>query len=663
MYQLVSLKENRAMRMLLVMLLGVGFVIAKIDAPRAQSILPGNKLIYKAPIDECFYGVGNPNNTPAGFQSPCPSGSTAKVDGAYIWGMTESVGSSGKYIWFGTVDNYLCQVIQTLFAATGTTPPTSGLQTPSYVCEFNQSQSPNPGPAAGNFDWRQPQIYHYNLNSPASPPVLATLTTGMANDLSHTQGLRSAGSSDKIVFLAGPSGAANPSFAPGPALFPGSITLFAFTPSGTPIGSTTISKYTDIRKWVFVNGNLYTGVQNASDATGRVLLWVGTTTNPFTCPVGTSNCYNGFQEVGYLDAEAANLTTMNGRIYATTWGGFNGPAARTPNKCPSLQPFPGATNQQCQTGLWVSPPLPLTPTSNWTEIWDVSQYEPDPATAFSIVGGAVEAYNGQIYWGTMQVPMTGYITHCLIEGPADPKGCPSNSIKPANALASLILTVRPTSVFRSNGSATQPTTELLYGAAQLPLYNVGSQTWTLVNNKMGVSPTYGPIGFGNPFNAYTWSAAVYQNRLYLGTFDWSYLAYDAFSALVSTMAGLDPNNGPLSTTNVQSVLNNLPSDPWWSWSQTTSFIQALKNKNPGLAFGADLWRFDSPNGPAKAESNNGLGNYLNYGIRSMVADPNQSQLWVGTANPMNLKTTPGQPPGLPYGGGWEFRALTGAPVF
>jgi hypothetical protein len=669
---------SRAVRTALVGLLGAGFVPLHTGFAQAQSILQ-NKLIYKAKVDECFYGIGDPKNTPANFQSPCPNGAVSKVNGAYVWGMTESsVSASESYIWFGTVNDYLCQVIQTLFVATNTTP--LPFKTPSYVCEFNKSQFPNPGPSAGNFDWRLPQIYRYNLKTPATPPVLATksngmLTSGMETHLSQTQGIRSAGSTDKIVFLGGPSGQAGLPYdgSNGPALFANSITLFAFTPAGTPKGSKRLP-YTDIRKWVFANGHLYAGVQ-FPNGTGGVLHWVGTPNAPFSCPQGNLNCDSGFEIVGKTDAEVANLTTLNGRLYATTWGGFNGPFSRKLPLDPSYCPYTtGAiAGSNCLSGLWVSPAFhstsngtALSPadSENWKETWHVGQYEPDFATAFSIVGGAVEAYKGQIYWGTMQVPMTGYITHCLLDASIDPKACSLNDATPAGALAALILTVRPTAVFRNNGSVSQPVTESLYGAAKLPKYTATGATsgaWGLADNKMGgVAPTFGPIGFGNPFNAYSWSSAVYQNRFYIGTFDWSYVAYDGLSALASVL-GFDPNSGPLSSTNLQTLLNNYPttlptSDDLWKWSETSAFIQALKQQNTSLAFGADLWRFDSATVAAKAESINGLGNPLNYGIRSMVSDT--ARLWPGTANPMNLKTTPGQP-----NGGWEFRALTGQPVF
>ena len=34
---------------------------------------------------------------------------------------------------------------------------------------------------------------------------------------------------------------------------------------------------------------------------------------------------------------------------------------------------------------------------------------------------------------------------------------------------------------------------------------------------------YGAAGFGNPEAYYMWSSSVYQNRLYFGTLDWSFI--------------------------------------------------------------------------------------------------------------------------------------------
>jgi hypothetical protein len=65
-------------------------------------------------------------------------------------------------------------------------------------------------------------------------------------------------------------------------------------------------------------------------------------------------------------------------------------------------------------------------------------------------------------------------------------------------------------------------------------------------------------------------------------------------------------------------------------------------------YGADLYRIDSAGSAAQSVSLNGMGNPMNYGIRTMVHD--SSALYIGTANPMNLNPE----------GGWELIKLIDA---
>ena len=90
------------------------------------------------------------------------------------------------------------------------------------------------------------------------------------------------------------------------------IYLFAFTPTGTFLGSTELTAYSDIRRWVYTNGQLYAGVQ-AQDKTGRVLHWIGNTQNPFL-----------FEEVAAIESDVAYITALGDQLYATTWAaGFS----------------------------------------------------------------------------------------------------------------------------------------------------------------------------------------------------------------------------------------------------------------------------------------------------------------------------------------------------
>ena len=106
--------------------------------------------------------------------------------------------------------------------------------------------------------------------------------------------------------------------------------------------------------------------------------------------------------------------------------------------------------------------------------------------------------------------------------------------------------------------------------------------------------------------------AVYKEKLFVGTMDWSYVA-----------AGLLPVEMVDGVITVGDI--TLPA--------ASSF------------FGADMFAISEDSKRAKAFSLNGMGNNLNYGVRTMEATSNG--LVVGTANPMNLNAR----------GGWELIGL------
>jgi hypothetical protein len=565
-------------------------IAAAVAAPSAASLQV--KVLNKAPDDECFVSIGSPNNLyPA--TPPCAMG-IPKVNGAYIWGMTNSANN----LWYGTVANTLCTAIAGILTSAGV--PLVPFQTDSYVCEFDKSNflvdNPSVPPALG--DWRPPKIFSYDK-------VTGVVTDRTPNDplINQTLGFRSAGSINDLVILAGPA------LAPFGTL-PAGVNVFAFRNStGKYLGSTTLTQFSDIRSWITLNvpsqvdpNVLYTGVQNkpapAGAGGGSILRWAGSLKNPFK-----------FSVVGNLDNEPAYLAASANQLFATTWGGINSP-------------------KHLLSGLWISPkigPAGLTPANanGWNEIWRADDYEADPVTAQTILGGAIGFYNGQVYWGTMQVPLTGALAHYTAYPPMKP---PS----PTDVATTIIDTTRPVAIFRccTTGSSIlkAPGTELLYGNSLMGVYTQANG-WQTIPNAMGVEPSLGPAGFGNPFNTYAWSAARFKDRLYFGTFDWSFIASDLLTSLIPAVGGVNPSDVAQIVTQVIQVLNPL-----------------------AINYGGDLWSF-GPSGPATAESLYGVGNYLNYGIRTMV--PTKTTLYLGTANPMNLRTDPANPPL----GGYELLGL------
>jgi len=503
-------------------------------------------LLAKAQPDECFSTIGG--------STTCAEGQTKnKVNQAYLWGLTQS----GNNLWFGTAPNVLC-LAGSLF---GSTDP---VLNESYVCEYGSSQYVDPivgqiglvEPGVG--DWRPPEVWAYETTSgilvdktPPDPRIHTTV------------GLRAAGSLGDMVFLGGPN-------------FSGGVNLFAFNgATGAYLGSTVMAAYNNIRKMLVYDGVLYLAF--GSSTGGTVLKWTGTVGNPFQ-----------FEVVGTLDSDAAEIVAHNGRIFVSTWPAMPGSGA------------PGS-----YSALYMSPAVltgGLTPADAvaWQKVFQITSYEPDPVTAYTVGGGGMASFGGYLYWSTMQVPGTGLAAF------EEAYGEPADDIALYTAAFN---TMRPTIVFRGRdfGLPTQKI-ELLYGDATLPVY-YGAE-WTYMPNNMSATPLYGGAGYGNFFNAYTWSMAVYNNQLYAGTFDWSWVAH--------------VNLG-----------QELPE------SITI----------PDETYGADLFVFKDAKSAAKPISYYGVGNYLNYGIRNMLVA--NGKLYLGSANAMNLETAAGKP-----NGGWELIELS-----
>jgi hypothetical protein len=536
--------------------------------PTIQTTLRG-----KAVPDECYKGLGL-NGPPPVAKPPCASPAVPKVNQGYVWSMA----AAADDVWFGTVPNPLC-----LTESNSNLLVTNPYQTDSWACEFGDSPysqkygGPLP-PTVG--DYRPPSIFVYNKTSGALTDVTpmqnsAPLTGG-------TFGFRASGVIGDLVLVAGP------------ALASGGINLFAFQASTRSfLALRTLPGYNNIRRFISFNGVLYAAVGRTGGG-GAILRWTGSYSNDSggRC----RNCFK-FDVVGNLDADAADLTVHNGRLYATTW--------------------PNNPSQAVLAGLWMSPVLPdsglsASDANSWSEVWRADSYEPDPVIVLSYGGGALASFDGYLYWGTMNEPWLS--TSVWVNQYGTPK-------TPAQQAAVFSGTMRSTVMFRGKDFDTQsPTIDLVYGNDKLPVYTPsagGGGSWSLAPNKMPAGHNhalYGASGYGYLFNAYTWAMTVWNNRLWVGTMDWSYLASRGFG------------------------LFGISVPP--------------KLINPST-FGGDLYSFANSNSPANPESLTGVDNYTDYGIRNML--PSGGSLFLGMANNMNLLTNPNGP--LPLGG-WELIEAT-----
>jgi hypothetical protein len=261
-------------------------------------------------------------------------------------------------------------------------------------------------------------------------------------------------------------------------------------------------------------------------------------------------------------------------------------------------------------GIWMSPELDVQgrltalDAESWQRVWSIADYEPERSVALSTAGGALMSYRGDLYWGTMHVPGLSL----LIWRSLNPEATEDE------ARAAVLGTYRPISIFRARGLGTpDETIELLYGNERLPRY-MPESGWGIVDNNMGQVPKYGLAGFNNFFNSYTWWMEVFDGRLFVGTMDFLYLG----------AAGLR--------------------DQFQFPPIVTSTFERF--------YGADLWTFSSRRAPATPVSRSGVGNFTNYGVRTMMAT--QDAVYLGTANPMNLLTD--QSDSVPEGG-WELIRL------
>lgn len=531
----------------------------------------------KAKPDECFNGIGQPY--PAG--PPCASGQ-AKVNQGYVWGLTQA----GPTIWFGTGANVHCLV----------GGDTLGNQKPEvnsdWTCEYGGSQAVKNDPAipASIGDMRPPEVWTYDTVRHKSVNKSAEIIAKSPDDasrLAHTVGLRAAGTFGNVVLLGGPA-------------LGDTLNMFAFDATTKAyLGSITFTDYSNIRTFLVAQDALYLGVGTGHNGTGGggVLRWTGDTSNPFS-----------FVTVATLPVQAADLVVYGDQIAATTW--------------PTSKP----NAPQLLAGLWLSPKLSdgapgLNPedATGWKQVWNAAMYEPDRVTAATYGGGGLAAYDGYVYWGTMHVPMKASIVSASIYPPVDD----------AAAKTQRLNTQRAVSIWRGKdlGLPTQKI-ELLYGESTLPAWDPATSTWS--SKSTHFTPLYGKSGFGNIFNNYTWRMTVVDNKLFVGTMDWSYL-------VKGVLAG--GRSAP-----VNAAARKALSDPsgWASASVRANL------------FGGDLWMFPSSTAKAVAVNTKGLGNYLNYGIRNMI--PNGSGgLYLGMADPMNLRTNPrdAQPEG-----GWELLEMT-----
>jgi hypothetical protein len=405
-------------------------------------------------------------------------------------------------IWFGTAAN-VAVIGQT--SSGGTTGCEFDLDpcdqtTRVNVVEGGMSQYPGVPQQLRTYlgDWRPPEVRVYNVTSGTQ----TNLTPASDLLIGQTLGLRVAGTYKGVVLLAGP------------VRYGLGLNMFAFDASTKRfIGSRAFPQYSNARKFLVAANNLYLGVQT-SDGKGAVLRWTGTLASPFS-----------FMTVGSLDNDAANIVEHSGRLYVATWSASGqsslaGPpllelAASTLSSTYQLGTAFGDSlfasfSQSAPSGIWMSPTIPyggLTAAnaSQWKKVWKITDYEPETSIAATQLVGDLASYGGYLYWGTMTPPWQAF------QAFAKAYGTPDNSQIPV-----IMQNIqRASTLFRCQQPGTTAV-QVLYGRSPLSKYNPTTKTFAPVKVPPGI---YGTAGFGYPTNVYTWTMAVYQGLLFVGTLD------------------------------------------------------------------------------------------------------------------------------------------------
>ncbi len=532
-------------------------------------------LLLKAPIDECLYGVGSPLNR---YLAETCEGGRWKRNGGQVWALTKWQ----EKLWVGTRENPICTTM-------GFSNQTTPIFTPFAVCEFGRSYWVPPLPDYLG-DWRPPSIYVYNTRTATSRRV-AFLEPGSMGGLPLIQGVRGAGVADGIVFLAALSGTSSDN---------ASLVLLAYNSETEeflgwrPMEGPDGVRYKNTRKWLNHNGHLYGTAW--VEGGGRIIRWAG---DAAAIKRGDLASLWNFEEVGRLSQAPANIAVYDGkRLVVGT--------------------RPRDTTQVLRGGeLWLSPEffdhLTAEDADKWQVVWSASRYDPDLVTAVATAVGDLVFFDGYLWWGTEMEVEQAWGLHKTVYGKLIP-GYPSAD----DELAALYGTWRPTSVFRGKNLETAaPEIDLVYGFSRLPAFQYDSATrqgrWVIAPNRMSKEPLHGLGGFCNWYQLQTYSMAVFQNKLYVGTAENSQRMASGFFSFPDFAKPQEPTRG---------------------------------------LWGAELWRFENAHALGVAENLGGIGNYLNAAVRNLLAD---DALYIGTGNTSNLATIADDD--VPEGG-WELLQLS-----
>lgn len=654
-------------------------------------------VLASAEFDECVYGIYSVEETALGqnLNTYQKSGLTeeevaacyaseglAKRNQAYAWSMKKK----GDQLWWGTGPNINSLVSGSYFGGTGASLPRDGGQ----VAEGSTSKFAVLGvvdeendidygyKVFGGFgDFRPPNIYKYDLDTDELQRLDLSLRPEDTALLWKTLGLRSTGYTapirgypEGIVFFAGPSVAPSTLHITESLPEPLGINIFAFdAATGECIGSKNFPEYSNIRKWKEHDGQLYTTVAN-QDGTGQVLKH---NRNRFL-PGFPFN----FTNVGNLASGGAEIEFYEGRLFVNTWPGIEGNFDLGPE---NFQQILNIINGPAS--LYRSPLIPpgglnALHANRWSIVWSAVDYDPDIAISLHYGGGAMAVFDGHLYWGTTHVAGSAQIANQIVYGtPTQPVREDYGSLRAYLAAYArytvrlqqdLINPLRYISIWRGkNFSSSTGDIEMLYGNNEMPC-RIRRSTFMRNGDPRGdfdilkwgffLLGNLGKLGEITDGEEVTlWSIPLFFGR----SFDIKTTMEDGGDwEIIPNVGGYEHIHGKEGVLSISLDAETLGlgslfgefniSGNFYTWSMETFdnklYFGTLDVAGGLLSFlnsdfenGADLFCFPDGDSPAELVSNNALGNPYAYGLRNLEADEERKVLYVGTANPSNLRNS------------------------
>ncbi|MEE1981467.1 hypothetical protein [Shewanella xiamenensis] len=617
-----------------------------------------------APVDEIYYGRAHVKNEFAPYKGLTDEDAAndllpakARRNAAYAWGVAEY----GNEVWFGSLNNGWCGWMM------------KHLKLPIYSTAFDSEIQ-----ACNLVDISRPgQLYIYDVakgktevidpskfNNAAGQNYAHDIATGptaikdgqYVGEETKTYGFRSAGQFDGIVFFVGH---ANLSQDAESDAAEGFLRLFAFNAeTRTYLGKAdfpydsvrrmTILKHPDGSQALYTFMGPDTSLGQAGTAGTVGLRWVGTKEAPLT-----GGDLHGFEVVTTADFKYEGLPGEfvqtpdekgSSRLVVTTWAH---------PKLGKVEGYQGgrmlASNPMPQNGFSKADPI------NFEMIFSTDDYEVDANIAKGYEMGAMTMHNGYLYFGTMHVGHSGGYDKVKQAFPdAFPTVGDGEFSKTEQELS--INSWRASSLFRMKMdkflTPEQFKPELLYGYDKM--WTFDGNVWAEKPNKLGLSPKFGPAGWGEPLNVYAWTAVTHNDKVYFGSFDLGSGIRDYYDLVrgVQTpqaderMQGLETKQpdvfcmAPNTCIGVDMIVSG---KSWFDVAVNNPmfYIYEWAMKQPGAAnkSGADLIVFEDLDNPAKVITYNGFGNSGNNGIRN--ASIIDGELYFGTSTYSNLGSNSG----------------------